>query len=111
MVLQFDVVDLGFGPDQKCDTTPRNWKLGGLKDAVERTQKLADGTDARTTVFIENHDQARSISRFGSDKTPELRGKSEKMLAILLATLSGTPVHLSRPGDWHGECARELANG
>ena len=90
MVFQFDVVDLGFGPDQKYDTTPRNWKLGGLKDVIERTQKLIDGTDAWTTVFIENHDQARLISRFGSDKTPELRGKSGKMLAILLATLSGT---------------------
>lgn len=90
MVFQFDVVDLGFGPDEKYDTTPRNWKLGGMKDAIGRTQKLIDGTDAWTTVFIENHDQARSISRFGSDKTPELREKSGKMLAILLATLSGT---------------------
>jgi glycosidase len=53
-------------------------------------QSLIDGTEAWTTVVMENHDQARSISRFGSDKTPEVRNRSGKMLAMLLATLSGT---------------------
>jgi len=90
MVFQFDIVDLGFGKDQKYDTVPRNWCLNDLREAVSRMQSLIDGTDAWTTVFMENHDHARSISRFGSDKTPELRDRSGKMLAMLLATLSGT---------------------
>jgi oligo-1,6-glucosidase len=45
--------------------------------------------DAWTTVFLENHDQGRSISRFGNDSTEELRVRSGKMLAIILATMSG----------------------
>ncbi|KAF2665206.1 glycoside hydrolase [Microthyrium microscopicum] len=90
MAFQFDVVDVGMGKDQKFDTTPHNWTLPQLKEAIGRTQHLLDGTDAWTTAFMENHDQARSISRFGSDKTPELRNKSGKMLSMLLATLSGT---------------------
>jgi len=90
MVFQFDVVDVGMGKDMKFATIPHNWTLTQLKDAVGRTQGVRDGTDAWTTTFIENHDQARSISRFVSDKTPGLRNISGKMLAILMATLSGT---------------------
>ncbi|GAM86435.1 hypothetical protein ANO11243_044490 [Dothideomycetidae sp. 11243] len=90
MTFQFDVVDTGFGTDLKYDTTPRAWKLPEFKDAVFSTQRLITGTDAWTTAFLENHDQARSISRFGSCATEELRSRSGKMLALLLASLSGT---------------------
>ncbi|OBT97898.1 hypothetical protein VE01_03973 [Pseudogymnoascus verrucosus] len=90
MTFMFDVVDVGFGADQKFDTTPRRWELPMLKHAIETTQDLIEGTDAWTTSFLENHDQARSISRFGSDKTPEGREKSGKMLSMLVASLSGT---------------------
>jgi oligo-1,6-glucosidase len=90
MVFQFDVVDVGFGSGVKYDTTPRNWCLWEFKSAISRTQGLIEGTDAWTTAFLENHDQARSISRFGSDETPHFRDLSGKMLALMLATLSGT---------------------
>ncbi|KAJ1334212.1 oligo-1,6-glucosidase [Microdochium nivale] len=89
MVFQFDVVDIGFGKDFKYDTVPRNWVLPDLKRAVQSTQHLIKGTDAWTTAFMENHDQARSVSRFGSD-APEHRVASGRMLALLNATLSGT---------------------
>jgi len=90
MVFNFDVVDLGFGKDQKFDTVPRSWKLDDFRTALTRTQSLISHDDAWTTVFLENHDQARSITRFGSDRTPELRNRSGKMLALMLASLSGT---------------------
>jgi alpha-glucosidase/glucan 1,6-alpha-glucosidase len=90
MVFSFDVVDLGMGKDYKFLTTVRDWKLPELKTAFQRTQNIVNGTDGWTTVFLENHDQARSISRFGSDKTPELRDASAKMLAMMQSTLSGT---------------------
>lgn len=73
----------------KYQTTPFNWKLKDLKDAIGRTQGIIDGTDAWTTAFMENHDQARSISRFGND-LPEWRVRCGKMLAILNTALSGT---------------------
>ena len=89
MVFQFDVVDLGFGKTQKFDTTPRDWILLDFKKAIARTQDLIRGTDGWTTAFLENHDQARSISRFASDLA-EHRVASGKMLALLETTLSGT---------------------
>lgn len=40
-------------------------------------------------IYLENHDQPRSISRFGDDKA--YWSESAKMLATLLLTLRGTP--------------------
>lgn len=88
MVFQFDVVDIGQGP-YKFQTTPFAWKLPDLKVAFENTQTLIHGNDAWTTAFLENHDQSRSISRFASD-APEHRVASGKMLALMLAAMSGT---------------------
>lgn len=90
MVFQFDVVDLGMGKDYKYLTNLPGWKLPDLKYAIKGTQDIIDGTDGWTTVFMENHDQGRSVSRFGSDKTPELRVRSAKMLSLMQCTLSGT---------------------
>jgi glycosidase len=41
------------------------------------------------SVFIENHDQSRAVSRFGSD-SPQWRALSAKMLSILQITQGGT---------------------
>ncbi|KAJ5672278.1 Alpha-glucosidase [Penicillium longicatenatum] len=91
MVFQFDIVDVGKGKDFPLQTTPRNWTLPELRASVKRTQTLMDGTtDGWSTTFLENHDQARSISRWGSEETPELWATSAKMLAMLIASLSGT---------------------
>lgn len=40
------------------------------------------------TIYLENHDQPRSVSRFGSKKYPE---ESAKLLATFLLTMKGTP--------------------
>ncbi len=42
------------------------------------------------SIFIENHDHPRAVSRFGNDTTDELRALSAKMLAILEVTQKGT---------------------
>jgi oligo-1,6-glucosidase len=68
----------------------KGYKLTEFKESVEKWQHLMDGTDGWTTVFIENHDNPRSISRFGSEETPELLFASGKLLSIMLVTLSGT---------------------
>lgn len=83
-----DVVDIGMGP-YKFQTTPFNWKLSAFKQAIAGTQGLIRGTDGWTTAFLENHDQARSISRFASD-APEHRIASGKMLALMMIAMSGT---------------------
>lgn len=89
MVFQFDSVDVGQSKPSKYDTVPFNYTLADVKSAISRTQSLLDGTDAWTTSFIENHDQARCISRFGND-SPAFRTRSGKMLSMLFASLSGT---------------------
>lgn len=89
MVFQFDVVNVGFGKVNHFDVAPRTWSLPELKEAINRTQDIIRGTDAWTTVFIENHDQPRSVSRFADD-SPQHRDASAKMLALLQACLSGT---------------------
>ncbi|KAI4593914.1 hypothetical protein KJ359_008958 [Pestalotiopsis sp. 9143b] len=118
MVFQFDVVDVGQGTEAKYDTTPFNWKLPDLKRAIASSQSLIDGTDAWTTSFMENHDQARSVSRFASD-SPALRVPSGKMLALLNATLSGTLFvyqgqeigMVNMPADWPIEEYKDIESG
>lgn len=89
MVFQFDVVDVGQGKTTKYNTVPFNYTLNDFKEAIARTQGLIVGTDAWTTSFVENHDQARSVSRFGDDSA-QWRERSGRMLALLFASLSGT---------------------
>ncbi|KAF1920235.1 alpha-glucosidase-like protein maltase [Ampelomyces quisqualis] len=89
MVFQFDVVDIGQGP-YKFSTTPHNYILPQFKHAVATTQSLHSApSDGWTTVFLENHDQSRSISRFTSD-LPQHRVAGGKLLALMMCALSGT---------------------
>ncbi|KAL4884032.1 glycoside hydrolase superfamily [Aspergillus karnatakaensis] len=89
MVFQFDVVTVGMGSDITYDAKPRDFTLPDFKRAVDATQSLISNTDGWTTVFLENHDQARSISRFADDR-PEFRVRSAKLLALMQACLTGT---------------------
>lgn len=48
-----------------------------------------NGTDSWATTYIENHDQARSITRFADD-SPKYRKISGKLLTLLECSLTGT---------------------
>lgn len=86
-VFQFDLVDLG---RNKIDFMVLNkFELPELKRIVNKWQRFTEGSDAWTTVFIENHDVARSISRYASDK-PEYITDSGKLLALMNMSLTGT---------------------
>jgi len=89
MVFQFDVVETGTSHAGKFRHVPPSDWLLQFKAAVTRTQQLINDTNGWTTTYLENHDWSRSISRFGSD-APEYREASGKMLALMLASLSGT---------------------
>lgn len=90
MVFQFDITHLGQGPpgcNNKYDFA--RWELPDMKRIVEKWQCFIEGTDAWTTVFNENHDNGRSISRFAND-APEWREKSGKLLALWLIGQTGS---------------------
>lgn len=90
MVFEFSMIRLGtggmFGP--KYTYVP--FALPQMKAIVEKWQTFIEGTDGWTTVFCENHDNGRAVSRFGDCSTPELWQASAKTLALWQATLTGT---------------------
>ena len=88
MVFDFAIVELGGRHQVKKHETWRH-KLPELKSAFMKTQDFLKTPGTWTTVFAENHDQGRSLSRFATDE-PKYRVQAGKMFAILLATLSGT---------------------
>lgn len=70
---------------------PVEWNLTSWRDAINFTQWSGSPSagDGWNSVYLENHDLPRSISRFAND-TPQYRVKSGKALSLLLSTLSGT---------------------
>jgi oligo-1,6-glucosidase len=86
MVFQFDHMGLDSGPGGKWDLKP--WSLADLKQTMSRWQRaLADV--GWNSLYLNNHDQPRMVSRFGNDG--EYRVESAKMLATFLHMLQGTP--------------------
>jgi oligo-1,6-glucosidase len=86
MVFQFEHVGLDHGPGGKFD--PRPLRLTDLKATFGRWQAgLADA--GWNSLYWDNHDQPRVVSRFGDDG--EHRRESAKALATLLHLHRGTP--------------------
>jgi len=88
MIFLFDVVDVGSNKSDRFRYD--GFSLKDFKDAVNTQCDFIKGTDAWSTVFIENHDQPRSVTRFGNTSTKKLLFKSAKLLTLLQTTLTGT---------------------
>ncbi|WP_208592021.1 glycoside hydrolase family 13 protein [Gracilibacillus suaedae] len=86
MVFQFEHMDLDSGPNGKWDLKPL--KLTDLKDNIKKWQTGLQGV-GWNSLYLNNHDQPRVVSRFGNDK--EYRVESAKMLGTFLHMLQGTP--------------------
>ncbi|MBU9713357.1 glycoside hydrolase family 13 protein [Evansella tamaricis] len=86
MVFQFEHVDLDSGPEGKWDLRPL--PLRDFKNNLTKWQKALD-REGWNSLYLNNHDQPRMVSRFGNDK--EYRVESAKMLATLLHMMKGTP--------------------
>lgn len=69
--------------------TPRPWEMSKLKEIVSRWQYFMIDNDGWNALYLENHDQSRSVSRWGSD-LPEFRVACAKMFATFLALQCGT---------------------
>ncbi|WP_179393851.1 glycoside hydrolase family 13 protein [Lacticaseibacillus absianus] len=88
MVFQFEHMQLENDPVVGKWTTNRA-SLPALKAALSRWQTALDGK-AWNSLYWNNHDQPRVVSRFGNDLA-EYRELSAKMLANTLHMMQGTP--------------------
>lgn len=82
--LRLDNSQHGFG---KWST--RKTPLVGLKQVINEWQTGLNG-QAWNSLFWNNHDTPRAVSRFGND-SPQYRERSAKLLATCLHLLQGTP--------------------
>ncbi|KAI9158148.1 alpha-glucosidase [Paramyrothecium foliicola] len=90
MVFEFSIIRLGTGNILGGKYIYQPYPLSRLKKLTDIWQRFIEGTDAWTTVFIENHDNGRAVSRFGDTSSPEWWSKSAKTIALWQATLTGT---------------------
>ena len=87
MVFQFEHICLDQQPGkEKWDLAPLPFLK--LKETLSRWQTALDGC-GWNSLFWNNHDLPRIVSRWGNDK--EYRVESAKMLAVLLHGMQGTP--------------------
>ena len=88
MVFEFSHVSIDVADEMNwCKT--RSWTLPELKACFTASQKTTESTGGWYPVFLENHDQPRSISHFLAEDADRVAGG--KALATLVLTMRGTP--------------------
>lgn len=89
----FHGMDLDFGPGGKYTRSDKD-VVRALRDVTEKWQVATPAFGGWNTLYLDNHDSGRSVSRYASD-APQHRAAAAKMLATYLCTLSGTPFVLA----------------
>lgn len=88
MIFQFELMDVDGGETNKW--SDQRFVLKDLKQIMSRWQE-GMYQKAWNSLFWNNHDQPRCVSRFGDTSTALYHEKSAKMLAICLHMMQGTP--------------------
>ena len=88
MVFQFVHMKLDAGENGKWNLS--RVPLDGLKRVLSDWQTGLHGR-GWNSLYLNNHDQPRMVSRFGDDSTEALRSASAKMLGVLMHMMQGTP--------------------
>ena len=89
MVFQFEHMSLD-DDEIYGKWSTRHLPLLALKENLSHWQTALHGK-AWNSLYWNNHDQPRIVSRIGNDTTEELRVASAKMLGTLLHMMQGTP--------------------
>ena len=89
MIFIFELVDIDNEPG-KSKLSMHPWKVSDLRKIMATWQDVMRGNDGWNSLFIENHDNPRSVSRYVDDSTDESRELGAKLLALMQTTLSGT---------------------
>ncbi len=87
MIFQFEHVELVPGKIGKW--TDKKPPLDALRSCLSKWQTTLEGK-AWNSLFFDNHDQPRVVSRFGNDSA-QYREVSAKMMATMLHMMKGTP--------------------
>lgn len=83
LVFIFDIIRIG-----RDNWIQNKWNLKEFKKLFEQQSNVKYFN--WPTVFLNNHDNPRSVSKYGNDL--QFREKSAKLLAMLILTQKGTPV-------------------
>ncbi len=83
LVFLFDIIRIG-----RDNWIQNKWSLKEFKKLFEQQSNVKYFN--WPTVFLNNHDNPRSVSKYGNDL--QFREKSAKLLAMLILTQKGTPV-------------------
>ena len=88
MIFIFDIVDVDNEPG-KVRFTLWPWTVKDVRRILNKWQRAMIEHDGWNTVFLENHDNPRSVSRY-CDDSDQWREYGAKMLALMQTTLAGT---------------------
>lgn len=86
MIFIFDLVDID---KDHVRLVLKPWDVPKMKSIISRWQRVMIERDGWNSVFIENHDNPRSVSRYADD-SDEQRERGAKLLALMQTTLGGT---------------------
>ncbi|MBP7349228.1 MAG: alpha,alpha-phosphotrehalase [Butyrivibrio sp.] len=88
MVFQFELMDLDADPVTGSKWTDKKMELAEIRQVMSKWQNGLEGI-AWNSLFWDNHDQPRIVSRLGEEGA--YREVSAKMLATCLHMMQGTP--------------------
>ena len=88
MIFIFDLVDID-NEHGKDRMTLRKWTVPEARGIIDKWQSVMIKKGGWNSVFCENHDNPRSVSRF-TDDSDAWRDHGVKLLALMQTTLSGT---------------------
>ncbi|KKP06435.1 trehalose-6-phosphate hydrolase [Trichoderma harzianum] len=112
MLFHFEHMYIDHQPGKTCFNY-KPWKLTELKDVLGRFMEFNQANGGWDSLYLENHDQPRIISRWANDGL--YRDVSAKMLALFHATGRGTlflyqgqEIGMANPATWDFDELRDL---
>lgn len=87
MLFTGDIIDMDFGATTKYSRNDFHPRM--IRGLTEKWQTAMPQFDGWNTVYLDNHDSGRSVTRYASDD-PRYRVYAAKLLSTYLTTLSGT---------------------
>lgn len=89
MIFSFDIVDIDNVPGLGFKMALHPFDTRDIRRIVSRLQRLMLDRNGWNSVFVENHDQPRSVSRY-TDDSDQWRDYGAKLLCLMQTTLAGT---------------------